>query len=117
MCAQGMEWDLLYALQISKARTFEGLTTKAHDMEMTITNCHNKSSSSYEFKNDRGYSKKSSKPPKTSTKETMIVFTREPMRIFGKSMPKGNNASSSKELTKKRPTLKEPQERKYSFPD
>ena len=42
-------------------------------MEMTIANCRSKSSSSYEFKKDKGETKKSSKPSKASTKETMVT--------------------------------------------
>jgi len=108
---------LLYVLQMSKPRTFQELPTKAHDMEMRIANYHNKSSSLYEFKKDKGDSKKSSKPPKASMKETMTISTEEPIRISGKSKPKGKKTSFSKETTKNRPTLKELQERNYSFPD
>jgi len=59
MCAQGMEWDLLYVLQMSKPRTFQELATKVHDMEMTIANRRSKPPSSYEFKKDKGEIKKS----------------------------------------------------------
>lgn len=38
ICAQGMEWDILYALQVNKPKTFQGLATRAHDMELTIAN-------------------------------------------------------------------------------
>ena len=69
MYAQSMEWVLLYVLQMSKPMTFQELATKAHDMEMMIANRRRKSSSSYEFKKDKGYSKKSSKSPKASMKE------------------------------------------------
>jgi len=31
MCAQGIEWGLLYVLQMSKPRTFQVLATKAYD--------------------------------------------------------------------------------------
>jgi len=37
MCAQGMEWDILYALQVNKPKTFQQLATRAHDMEVTIS--------------------------------------------------------------------------------
>jgi len=79
MCAQGMEWDLLYVLQMSKPRTFQELATKAHDMEMTIANHRGKSSSSYEIKKDKGETKKSSKPSKVATKETMVTSAEGPV--------------------------------------
>ena len=38
MCIQGIAWDLLYVLQMSKPQTFQELATNAHDMEVTIAN-------------------------------------------------------------------------------
>jgi len=35
MCTQGMAWDLLYVLEMSKPQTFQELATKTHDMEVT----------------------------------------------------------------------------------
>jgi len=102
---------------MSKPRTFQELATKANDMEIMIPNHRSKPSSSYEFKKDKGGSKKSSKPPKASTKETMTISTEEPVSISGKSRPEGKKTLFSKEITKKRPTLKELRERKYSFPN
>ena len=60
---------------MSKPRTFQELATKAHDMEMTIANRRGKPSSSYEFKKDKGDSKKTFKPLKASTKEIMTIFS------------------------------------------
>jgi len=56
-----------------QAKDFQELATKAHDMKMTIANCRSKSYASYEFKKDKGETKKSSKPSKVSTKETMVT--------------------------------------------
>jgi len=36
MCTQGMVWDLLYVLQMSKPQTFQELATKAYDVEVII---------------------------------------------------------------------------------
>jgi len=36
MCAQGMDWDILYALQVNKPKAFQELATRAHDIELTI---------------------------------------------------------------------------------
>ena len=117
MCAQGMEWDLLYVLQMSKPRTFQELATKAHDMEMTIANRRNKPSSSYEFKKDKGEIKKNSKPSKAPAKESMATSIEEPVRISRKSSPEEKKGAFSRDVGRKRPTLKELQETKYPFLD
>ena len=117
MCASHGKGLTLHFID-EKAKDFLVIfATKAHDMEMMITNHHSKLPSSYEFNRDKGDSKKSSNPPKASTKECMIISIGELMRISGKSGLEGNKASFYKETTKKRPTLKELQEKKNSFPD
>jgi len=45
---------------MSEPRTFHKLATKAHDKEMMIANRRGKSSTSYEFKKNKGEIKKSS---------------------------------------------------------
>ena len=117
MCAEGMEWDLLYVLQMSKPRNFQELANKAHDVEMKIANRRGKSSSSYEFKKDKNETKKSSKPSKALTKETRVTSAEEPVRISGKPRLEEKKGSSSRDGGRKRPTLKELQEKKYPFSD
>jgi len=95
MCTQGMEWNLLYVLQMSKPRTFQELATKAHDMEMTIANRRSKSSSSYEIKKDKGKTKKSSKPFMASVKETMVTSTEGSVRISEKPRLEEKKGTSS----------------------
>ena len=70
MCAQGMEWDLLYFPHMSKPRTFQELATKAHDMDMTMANCYSQASNTSEARKDKGGFKKSSKSSKILTKES-----------------------------------------------
>jgi len=52
MCAQGMKWDLLYVIQISKPRTFQESATEAHDIEMTIANHHGKASPTFKARKE-----------------------------------------------------------------
>ena len=116
MCAQGMEWDLLYVLQMSKPRTFQELATKAHDMEMTIANRREKVFPTFEARKDKGDFKKNPKSSKSSAKESMSVTTSESIRISGKSRVEEKQRPPMKKAGKKPPTLKELQERKYPFP-
>jgi len=68
ICTQGMNWDSLYILQISKPRTFEQLATKAHDKEVTIVSLHGNSFYSTESKKDKVKFKKNVKFSKNTTK-------------------------------------------------
>jgi len=116
MCTQGMHWDLLYVLQMSKPRTFQELMTKTHDMEVTIASrCGNSFYSTESSKNKVEF-EKNVNFSKGTTKEAMSTSTSEPIRIMGKPKLEGKKSSLFKDETKKRPTLKELQEKKYSFP-
>jgi len=73
MCAQGIEWDLLYVMQMRKLRTFQELVMKAHDMEMTIASCRGKSSSSSDSRMDKSEFKKNPNSLKSSSKESLVI--------------------------------------------
>ena len=74
-----------------------------------------KSSSSYESKKDKGENKKSFKPSKASTRKTMETSVEKPVRISGKSRLEEKKGSFSRDGGRKRPTLKELQEKKKSL--
>jgi len=107
MCAQGMEWDLLYVLQMSKSRTFQELASKAHDMEMTLANCRVKASPTFEARKEKGDLKKTFKSSKSSMKESMSVTTSKPIQISGKQRVEEKLRQSMRDARKNRPTLKE----------
>jgi len=67
MYTQGMVWDQLHVLQMSKPRTFQELATKAHDMEVTIACCCDCSLSFAGTKRDWVEVKKNIKFSKNST--------------------------------------------------
>ena len=61
---------------------------------MTTANRHSNSSTYYEFKKDKGETKKSSKPSKALTKESVATFAEEPLHVSGKSTLKEKKGSS-----------------------
>ncbi|KAL9233128.1 hypothetical protein vseg_008162 [Gypsophila vaccaria] len=104
MCINRMDWDLLYILNGIKPRSFQELSTRAHNMEITIKG-HNKSRSSAYANMDNNHVDEGSK---ITSKETMVVNTSySPFKVSPK--PKGSSHD--------RPTLKELQAKKYLFPD
>jgi len=84
MCTQGMVWDLLYVLQMSKPWTFQELATKAYDMEFTIANCHGTSFGFTELNKKKVEFKRNVEFSQNSTKEAMFVFEAKPVRINGR---------------------------------
>jgi len=90
-------------------------------MDVTIASCFGNSFYSAEYSTKSRKNKveleKNVKFSKGTTKEAMTTSTSQPIRIMRKSKLGGKESSSFKVETKKRPTLKEFQEKKHPFPD
>ncbi|XP_012837904.1 PREDICTED: uncharacterized protein LOC105958447 [Erythranthe guttata] len=114
MCIQGMHWGLLYILQGIKPRNFEELATRAHDMELSIAN-HKSALPLDGQKGERKDFKRNEKFSKTSTKESMAI------KAVGLKIPSKNEDDKTGEHRisndRRRPTLKEIQEKEYPFPE
>ena len=102
---------------MSKHQTFQESATKAHDLEVTIASCRDSSLSFVEPKRDRPEVKKNVKFSENSTKEMTTVTKAEPVHIIGKPNSEEKRGMPFKDTMRRRPTLKELQEKKYSFPD
>ena len=79
-----MEWDFLYVLQMSKPQTFQELAIKAHNMEVTIANCHDNSFVFTVSRNEKPELKRNVKFFNNPTKEVLFVSKAELVWIIGR---------------------------------
>jgi len=93
------------------------LATKAHDLEVTIANRCESCFGFVQSKNDKAEFKKNVKFPTRSTKEAMTISNAGLVRISGGPNPKEKRSVPLKDTIRRRPTLKELQEKRYPLPD
>ena len=83
ICTQGMHWELLYILQRINPYTFEELTTRAHDMELSITNRGTKDFLISEVKKEKHKINDTRKITNSVINESMVVHE-SPLKYFSK---------------------------------
>jgi len=85
-------------------------------MEVTIVSCCGSSLSFAESKRDQAEVKKNVKFSKKSANETTYVTKTEPVGIIGKPNLEEKRSMPFKDTMRRRPTLKELQDKRYPFP-
>ena len=117
MCIQGMHWGLLYSLQGIKPHTFEELTTRAHDMELSLSNHGEKGLPVDQQHKEKKDTRRGDKSSRSMVKESMAVVV-ELVKISTKENKRmEKRAGPMQEREKRQLTLKEMEEKTYPFQD
>ncbi|TYK06432.1 uncharacterized protein E5676_scaffold163G001350 [Cucumis melo var. makuwa] len=100
-------------IELTATKQQKGLATRAHDMELSIANRRNNDLLVSEVRKEKKEVKSTQKVLKGATKEAMVIST-TPLKLVSKEKKMEKHQDEGE---KRRPTLKERQEKIYPFPD